>query len=54
MQVWKDALVRKQQSPYMNLVAPAALQSFRFCPYEVTDPTGPAQGGASASEQRLL
>ena len=51
LQVWKDALSRKQQSPYMNYVAPGALQSFRFCPYEVTNPTAPADGGA---EQSLL
>ena len=35
LQVWKDALNTKQQSPYMNHAVPGAIQNFKFCPYEV-------------------
>lgn len=36
LQVWKDALTSKQQSPYMaHRLAGGTLRSFRFVPYEV-------------------
>ncbi|KAL4457883.1 hypothetical protein ABPG75_012748 [Micractinium tetrahymenae] len=35
IQVWKDALSSKQQSPYMtHTLAGGTLSDFRFCPYE--------------------
>lgn len=34
-QIWKDALVSKQQSPYMtHEVAGGAIRGFAFAPYE--------------------
>lgn len=36
LQVWKDALTSKQQSPYMaHQLAGGGLRRFAFCPYEV-------------------
>lgn len=36
LQVWKDALVSKQQSPYMrHTLAGGTLRDLHFCPYEV-------------------
>ncbi len=36
LQVWKDALTRKQQSPYMrHTLAGGTLKDLHFCPYEV-------------------
>ena len=35
VQVWKDALTRKQQSPYMrHTLAGGTMRDLRFCPYE--------------------
>lgn len=40
MQVWKDALVQKQESPYMrHTLASGTIRDFHFCPYEVTVPS---------------
>lgn len=36
VQVWKDALAQKQESPYMRHTLPSGvLRDFHFCPYEV-------------------
>lgn len=36
VQVWKDALASKQQSPYMaHTLAGGTLRQMAFCPYEV-------------------
>ena len=40
MQVWKDALTHKQQSPYMrHTLSGGTLRDMHFCPYEVTTPS---------------
>ena len=40
LQVWKDALAQKQQSPYMrHTLSGGTLRDMRFCPYEVTAPS---------------
>ena len=39
MQVWKDALAQKQESPYMrHTLASGTIRNFHFCPYEVNVP----------------
>ena len=44
VQVWKDALGAKAQSPYMaHTLAGGALRNFRFCPYEARRVGGGAQ-----------
>ena len=36
LQVWKDALTHKQQSPYMrHTLAGGTMRDLSFCPYEV-------------------
>lgn len=40
MQVWKDALAQKQESPYMrHTLAIGTIRDFHFCPYEVSAPS---------------
>lgn len=42
VQVWKDALAQKQDSPYMrHTLASGTLRDFHFCPYEVQHPIAP-------------
>lgn len=42
VQVWKDALAQKQESPYMrHTLASGVLRNFHFCPYEVPCPPPP-------------
>ena len=39
-QVWKDALTRKQQSPYMrHTLAGGIMRDLSFCPYEASSCT---------------
>ena len=48
-QVWQDALLEKQQAPYMRqTLASGGVRSLRFCPYEVRP--GPASRGCRAKE----
>ena len=48
LQVWKDALSSKQQSPYItHTLAGGTLRAFHFCPFEVGHMpyvNGPAAG----------
>eukprot|EP00898_Chlorokybus_atmophyticus_P001320 jgi/Chlat1/2189/Chrsp17S02743 len=48
IQVWKDALDRKQVSPYMNHLMPGVqVQDFGFCPYDDVMAVGHSAGVAS-------
>jgi U3 small nucleolar RNA-associated protein 7 len=49
VQVWKDAMVEKQQSPYMNhrLAPGQSIRSLAFCPYE--DVLGVGHSGGVSS-----